>query len=83
MPLNDLDATWFRIHPDRQFRLRKQSEGELQKWPVPPREGLTGWCIIRKDDGAMELFALADGEIWGDSDEELGPFFDHMRGKAA
>jgi len=83
MPLNDLDATWFRIHPDRQFRLRKQSPAELQQWPVPPERDATGWCIIRKHDGAMELFALAAGETWGDSDEELGPFFDHLAEKAA
>ncbi len=83
MSLNDLDRTWFKIHSDREFRLRKQSPVELQQWPVPPEKGVTGWCIIRRGDGAMELFALAAGETWGDSDEELGSFFDHMRGKAA
>ncbi|WP_342167062.1 hypothetical protein [Methylobacterium sp. SD21] len=83
MPLNDLDAVWFRIHPDRQYRLRKQSPAELQQWPAPLHEGLTGWCIIRKDVGTMELFALTTGETWGDSDEELGPFFNDMRERAA
>ncbi len=53
MPLTDLDAVWFRIHSDREFRLRKQSPAELQQWPVPPERDATGWCIIRKDDGAM------------------------------
>ena len=83
MPLTDLDAVWFKIHSDREYRIRKQTPAELAEWPVPPHEGLTGWCIIRRADGAVELFAIATGEKWGDSDEELGPFFNDLTGKAA
>lgn len=75
MPVQTIDHAWFGLHPGRQYRLRRQTTGELAKWPVPPREGLTGWCIIRKRDGAVELFALATGESFGDCDCCLAPLF--------
>ena len=78
----EIDRLWFKAHPDRHYRLRRQTPGELEKWPVPPRPGLTGWCIIRREDGAMELFALADGETWDDHDLELAPFFETLRSAA-
>jgi len=73
---------WFRIHPDREYRLRQQTLAELQRWPVPPREGLTGWCIIRREDGAMELAAFTTGETLDDHDLELGLRFDSLRDAA-
>lgn len=78
----EIDRLWFLAHSDRAYRLRRQTPGELERCPVPPRPGFTGWCIILREDGAMELFALADGETWDDYDEKLAPFFDNLRSAA-
>lgn len=84
MTMTEIDRMWFQAHPGREYRLRRQTPAELLKWPVPPHEGLTGWCIIRKVDGAVELFAFATGETWDDHDLELELFFDQLRaGEAA
>lgn len=83
MHANDLDSAWFHSNPDREYRLRRQTPAELVLWPVPPREGLTGWCIIRRTDGGVELFAMTTGETWGDCDDELAPFFNDLRGNEA
>lgn len=79
MPATEIDRLWFSAHPDREYRLRRQTPGELERWPVPPGYGFTGWCIIRKADAAMELFAIAEGAAWDDHDFELSLFFDHLR----
>lgn len=78
----NMDDIWFRANPDREYRLRRQTPAELEKWPVPPGYGFTGWCIIRKSDRAMELFAIAAGETWDDYDFELGQFFAELRSAA-
>lgn len=75
MPATDIDDLWFKAHPDREYRLRRQTPAELQRWPVPPREGWTGWCVIRREDGAMKLFALVGDDTWDDHDLELSQLF--------
>lgn len=83
MPLTDLDKRWFQNRPARQYRLRRQTPAELLRWPVPPHDGLVGWCVIRRDDGAMELFALAAGDAWDDHDADLSLLFSDLRTDAA
>ena len=78
-----IDDAWFKVHPDRQYRLRRQTPAELAQWPVPPGPEFTGFCIIRKSDGAMALFALKAGEAWDDHDMELKPFFEELQEHAA
>lgn len=81
MPVPSLDQAWFRLHPTRRYRLRRQTEGELQRLPVPTRPGLTGWVAIRRSDGATELLALSNREAWPDNDECLATLFgDHVEG---
>lgn len=84
MPAIDIDDIWFRTNPDREYRLRRQTPAELEKWPVPPGYGFTGWCIIRRADRAVELFAIAENATWDDYDFELSQFFNELRaGEAA
>lgn len=83
MRITEIDRLWFSTNPGREYRLRRQTPAELTRWPVPPHDGLTGWCIIRAEDGAVELFALAAGETWCDCDGCLEDFFAYLTEKAA
>lgn len=76
MHVTEIDRLWFRAHPDRAIRLRRQTPAEQAAWPVPLRAGFTAWCVIRRSDEALEAFGLPDGEAWDDYDEELEPLFD-------
>lgn len=80
MHATEIDSLWFHSNPERQFRLRRQTPAEVEKWPVPLDAGHTAWCIIRRDDGVLEAFGLPEGDTWGDDDEELAPFFAQLRG---
>ncbi|KQT56095.1 hypothetical protein ASG52_24565 [Methylobacterium sp. Leaf456] len=80
MIATEIDSQWFHSNPEREFRLRRQTPAEFGAWPVALEPGMTAWCIIRKSDGALEAFALPEGETWDDYDEELAPFFKRLRG---
>lgn len=75
MAVPSIDFAWFRANKSRRYRLRRQTEGELQRLPVPPRPGLSGWVVIRGSDGATELLALSNREAWPDNDECLATLF--------
>ncbi|MCJ2121039.1 hypothetical protein [Methylobacterium sp. J-077] len=77
-----IDRMWFRAHPDREYRLRRQTLAEVQHWAFQPGPGYAPWCIIRRADGVMEAFALRVGETCDDHDLELEQFFDHLRDAA-
>lgn len=83
MPATEIDSQWFHSNPDREFRLRRQTPAEFEAWPVPPKPGWVAWCIIRKEDGAVEVFALPAGDEWDNYDEELAPLFEDIRTTAA
>ena len=83
MPATDFDSAWFHSNPDRAYRLRRQTPGEVAQWAVPPGSSVTAWCIIRRTDGALEAFGLPDDDTWDDHDEELAEFFETLRGSAA
>ncbi|KQT89882.1 hypothetical protein ASG60_09450 [Methylobacterium sp. Leaf469] len=80
MHATDIDSLWFHDNPERQFRLRRQTPAEIRQWPVPPDATQTAWCVIRREDGALEAFGLAEGDTWDDADDELAPFFAKLRG---
>lgn len=79
MNATQIDRMWFQAHPDREYRLRRQTPAELAQWPVQPGPGFEAWCIIRRRDGAMEVFATEALVVTEDYDLELGLFFDHLR----
>jgi hypothetical protein len=79
MHATEIDRMWFRANPHREYRLRRQTPAEVQRWPVPPGPDFTAWCIIRRGDDMAELFAIRSGETWDDHDLELGLFFDNLR----
>ncbi len=79
MPATEIDSQWFHSNPDREFLLRRQTAVEFGTWPVALEPGMTAWCIIRKADGAMEAFALPEGDSLDDHDEELARLFDQLR----
>lgn len=79
MHATEIDRMWFRAHPNREYRLRRQTPAEVQRWPVPPGPGFDAWCIIRRADGVVEMFAIKAGATWDDHDLELGLFFDNLR----
>jgi hypothetical protein len=83
MHATEIDSLWFHSNPERQFRLRRQMPAEIEQWHVPPGEGQAAWCVIRREDGALEAFGLPEGETWEDEDEELAPFFAQLRGDKA
>jgi hypothetical protein len=51
----------------------------LVQWPVHPGPDFDPWCIIRRADGVMEVFALKVGDTWDDHDLELELFFVSLR----
>jgi len=77
------DRMWFQDHPDREYRLRRQTPGEVARWPVQLTPGLVAWCIIRSKTGAMEVFASDPAATWCDCDECLEGFFAHLTEEAA
>ena len=79
MPVTGSDSQWFHNNPEREFRLRRQTPAEFETWPVPLEPGMTAWCVIRKADGAVEAFALPEGDEMDDHDEELVRLFDQLR----
>lgn len=79
MHATEIDRLWFQAHPDRQYRLRCQTPAEVARWPVHPGPDFDPWCIIRRADGVMEVFALKVGDTWDDHDLELELFFDSLR----
>lgn len=79
MHATEIDSLWFHSNSEKQFRLRRQTPAEIQQWPVPLEAGHTAWCIIRREDGALEAFGLPEGDTWDDYDEELAPFFEQLR----
>lgn len=83
MIATEIDSQWFHNNPDREFRLRRQPPAEFQAWPVPPEAGMVAWCIIRRSDGAVEQFALPEGDEMDDYDEELAGLFDQLRDRSA
>lgn len=82
MMATEIDSLWFHGHPDRQFRLRRQTPAEIAQWPVQPRPDCAAWCIICRETGQLQAFALKAGETWGDDDIELAPFFAELGGLA-
>jgi hypothetical protein len=72
MHATQIDTMWFQANPSREYRLRRQA-------PVHPGPDFDPWCIIRRSDGAMEVFALKTGDTWDDHDLELEQFFDSLR----
>lgn len=83
MPITTIDRIWFDAHPGREYRLRRQTPAELMKWPVLPRDGFEGWCVIREADGAVELLAFAEGDTQCDCDGCLEALFAFLRQDAA
>lgn len=83
MPMHPIDRLWFDTHHGRKYRLRWQTQAELLKWPVPPRDGFTGWCVIREADGAVELLAFAEGDTQCDCNGCLEELFAFLRQDAA
>ena len=79
MPSSQIDSLWFQAHPTREYRLRRQTTGEIAQWPVQPGPDFDAWCIIRRSDGATEVFALKAGASCDDYDLELEQFFEHLR----
>lgn len=79
MIATEIDSQWFHNNPDREYRMRRQPPVEFQAWPVPPKPGMVAWCIIRRADGAVEQFALLEGDEMDDYDEELAALFDQLR----
>jgi hypothetical protein len=79
MHVTQIDTMWFQAHQDREYRLRRQTAAELAQWPVHPGPDFDPWCIIRRADGVMEVFALKVGDTWDDHDLELELFFDSLR----
>ncbi|EHP94974.1 hypothetical protein [Methylorubrum extorquens] len=79
MIATELDSQWFHNNPDREYRMRRQPPAEFQAWPVPPEPGMVAWCIIRRRDGAVEQFALPEGDEMDDYDGELAALFDQLR----
>ncbi|SFM91892.1 hypothetical protein [Methylobacterium pseudosasicola] len=82
MQATQIDRMWFQAHPDREYRLRRQTPAEVQQWAFQPGLGYAPWCIIRRADGVMEAFTLKVGETWDDHDLELEQFFDYLRDAA-
>lgn len=80
MAATQIDLMWFRAHPCREYRLRRQTPAEVISWLVQPGPDFEAWCIIRRRDAEMEVFAIKVGaEATDDHDFELGIFFDHLR----
>lgn len=79
MPLTDLDRLYFGAHPERNYRLRRQTPAELADRPDRPDQGFEPWCIIRRADGAVEPFALQAGTALDDNDPELLALFDSLQ----
>lgn len=79
MHATQIDRMWFQAHPDRQYRLRRQTLAEVALWPVQPGPDFAPWCIIRRADSVMEVFALRVGDTSDDHDLELEQFFDSLR----
>lgn len=79
MSVTPIDRMWFRAHPGREYRLRRQTSVEIARWPVQPGPDFDAWCIVRRSDEATEVFALKAGATWDDFDLELGLFFDSLR----
>lgn len=78
MTMTEIDRMWFQAHPAREYRLRRQTTAELAQWPVHPGPDFDPWCIIRRADSDMEVFALKVGDTWDDHDLELELFFDSL-----
>lgn len=83
MPVTEIDQLWFKAHPGREYRLRRQTPAEVARWPVQPAPGLIAWCIIKGDTGATEAFASDPKETWCDCDGCLESFFAHLSEEAA
>ncbi|MBA9069927.1 hypothetical protein FHR71_003688 [Methylobacterium sp. RAS18] len=79
MIATEIDSQWFHNNPDREYRMRRQPPAEFQAWPVPPEPGMVAWCIIRRRDGAVEQFALPEGDEMDDYDGELAALFGQLR----
>lgn len=79
MHATQIDTMWFQAHPDREYRLRRQTAAEVALWPVQPGDDFEAWCIIRRRDEAMEVYATKVGAKNEDYDFELESFFDHLR----
>ena len=78
----EIDRLWFGAHPDREYRLRRQTPAETASWPVPLKPGFTAWCIARREDGALVAFGLAEGTAWDDYNEDLALLIDDVRSPA-
>lgn len=74
-----VDRLWFQAHPDREYRLRPQTDDELMGWWLPPSPDVDPWCIVRRDDGATEVFARNLSDAWADHDPVLEEAFDTLR----
>lgn len=83
MHATEIDRMWFKANPGREYRLRRQTPAEVAHWPVPPAPGLVAWCIVREEDGAVEVFASDPTATWCDCDGCLEGFFAHLSEEAA
>ena len=81
--ISQIDQLWFRLHPERQYRLRRLTGAEILSGAALPLPFHTVWFVIRRESHQAEAlpYRRSAGLPCVDHDIELEKLFE-QRGSA-
>ncbi|WP_156375811.1 hypothetical protein [Methylobacterium sp. Leaf125] len=79
--INQVDQLWFRVHPERQYRLRRLTGPEILGGAVLPAAFHTIWAVVhRGSNQRLEMaYRRSSGLPCADYDLDLKTLFERFR----